>query len=386
MIEAQLRARSERSFPAIWASLRQTSLPFLPILFRDDLPLAHRLCANVLRTLGSADIGFAYALENHLFVLGGIETYLTRHPNAALRARMDRIREQRWFTANTRGFVHGARAFTEGIVAQPRPGGLELNGTGSFVSLAGTADLLLLLLEGDEPAALWLSPRGDPTIHFGELTFPQFLVASDTRPVTCQGTCVPAQEILALPAGHLGAQGVFSAALMAWHLALSLAQFLGGATRVAEQTLEFATAFKAIDNRPIARVDGVVCELGQIGVRFGTAEALLGECAHALERLTREPDPASAFPALLLQAQIANCHAMELAEDISRRCRRILGTRIFSARHAELERIMTELMAGPLVPRPNSMLERDVGFAFAAGRVLKQGDWRPAAFTDGQRT
>lgn len=369
-----LRVQRGDEFAPVWEALRATSLPFLPILLRDDLPRAHRLCAGLLRALGRINIGFAYAVENHLMVLGGFETYLARHPDPGLRARLDEIARERWFTANTRAFVHADRAYTEGLTARRHGEGYELNGAGSFVSLARTADLLLLLLEGSEPLALWFAPRGNPGIQFGGLSFPHLMVASDTRALKCAEAWVSDQAALHLPPDHLGSSGPLGAGLMAWHLTLAVGQFLGGASALTDKTVEFTKNFRSFDNRPLARLDGILSELGQIGARIGACEALLNDFAARLGKL-HEPEGESGelLADLVVRSQIANCLAMELTEEVSRRCRRILGTRLFGPSAAELERLATELLVGPLIPRTNSLLERDIGAAMVAGRLSRDG-------------
>lgn len=373
-VAVALRAQRGDDFAPAWECLRATSLPFLPILLRDDLPRAHRLCAQALHALGRVNIGFAYAVENHLMVLGGMETYVARHPDPELRARLDEAARERWLTANTRAFVHSDRAHTEGVTARRRGDSFELEGAGSFVSLARAADLLLLLLEGEEPLALWFSPRATAGIQFGGYSFPHLMLASDTRALKCSGAKVPVQSALRVPPEHLGSAGPLSLALMAWHLTLTVAQFLGGASALADKTVEFTRNFRSFDNRPLARLDGVLSELGQIGARLGTGEALLADFAGRLGRI-HEPadDAAEVLPELAARAQIANCAAMELTEEVSRRCRRILGTRIFGPSAEELERLATELLVGPLIPRTNSLLERDIGAAMVGGRLAWHG-------------
>jgi alkylation response protein AidB-like acyl-CoA dehydrogenase len=347
-----------------WNELRLTAIPYLPTYLRDDLAAAHRLCVTALREIGRRNIGLGYALENHLFVVGGMETYLQQHPSPAIRRLLDQACERRDYIANTHGYVHSDRAFSEGLSLRKLPGGLRIDGQGTFMSLAGAADRLLLLLDGDEPVALFLPVKDDPSISFGDLSFPQMLVESDTRPLRCAGTFVPQELNLAIPPEHLAAAGAFATAVLAWHLSLCPGQFLGGAESLVDFTLQFARKMKSFDNRPLERLDGIVAELGQIGIKVGTAEAVLGEVAHALERRTVAAPGTPVLAETLLRAQIANQVAMEQVEEIARRCRRIIGTRLYAPAGAPFDRICAELLLGPLVPRNNSLIERDVGYVW----------------------
>ena len=69
-LAGELSGQQKVDLAGAWKSLRASHLPFVPILFRHDLETAHRLCSNVLRAIGKANMGIAYALENHLYVLG----------------------------------------------------------------------------------------------------------------------------------------------------------------------------------------------------------------------------------------------------------------------------------------------------------------------------
>jgi len=348
-----------------WEALRATSIPYIPTYFRSEPDQGHRLASAALREIGRKNIGLGYALENHLFVVGGMETYLSLHPNELLRSLLDQACELRQFIANTHGYVHADRAFSEGLSVRRAPGGLFIDGQGTFLSLAGTADWLLLLLDGTESVALFFPIKGDASIRLGGLSFPKILVESDTRGLRCEGTFVPQELNLPIPPEHLASGGAFATSVLAWHLSLCACQFLGGVSHLVDHTLHFARKFKSFDNRPLERLDGVVAEIGQIGLRVGAIEAMIGEVSRALA-ITPPAGNGSFLPELLFRAQVANHLGMELIEEVSRRCRRILGTRLFSSGAAPFDRITTELLLGPLVPRNNSLLERDVGHALLA--------------------
>lgn len=348
-----------------WTELRATSIPYIPTYLQNDLASAHRLCVAALRAIGRRNIGLGYALENHLFVVGGMETYLQQHPNLSLRRVLDEACDRRDYIANTHGYVHADRAFSEGLSLRKLPGGLRIEGQGTFMSLAGAADRLLLLLDGEESVALFLPVKGDPSLSFGDFSFPQMLVESDTRVLRCAGTFVPHELQLSIPPEHLTSSGAFATAVLAWHLSLCPGQFLGGAESLLDFTVQFARKMKSFDNRPLERLDGIVAEIGQMGIKVGVAEAVLHEVARALGQLTAAPG-SPALSEALFRAQIANQVAMEQAEEIARRCRRIVGTRLYTPAGAPFDRICAELLLGPLVPRNNSLIERDVGYAWLA--------------------
>lgn len=374
---AELAEHHDEDLTPLWESLRTTDVPFIPILFRDELDTAHALCNNVLRAIGKANVGAAYALENHLYVLGGIETYLSMHPNERVRARLDDILAKRQYVANTHGYLHTDSAFTEGISAKETGRGMEVNGMGHFVSFAGTADLLFLtLVDCPDPVALLFPLKGDPRITFGDdFYFPEVLRTSDTRSMSCEGVIVPHEHMFDIGRNHLLPGGDMSVVLLGWHLTLSSSVFLGGASYVIDQTLEFVKSFKAFDGRPLSRLDDVVAALGQIGIRYGAADALVSDYARSVADSSDARGRAYALREGMLSAQIANCQATELTEEISRRCRRLLGTRVFGPRYATLARVTTELLMGPLAPRNNGILEKDVGYGMLTKRRFDGIRW-----------
>lgn len=362
----ELSSRPDLDLTRVWAALRATQIPFIPILFRDAPETAHVLCNNVLRLIGKANMGVAYALENHLYVLGALETYAALHPSPALRSRLDDVLAGRQYVANTHGYVHTAKAFTEGLTARKCDGGIVVTGQGHFVSFATTADLLFLTLgDAPDPITLLFPLDGDPRIAFGaDYYFPNVLRESDTRALTCNDVLVPDACALDVARDHLLPGGAMFNLQLGWHLSLSASVFLGGASYVADQTLQFVKNFKAFDGRRLAVLDDTVATFGKIGILYGTADGLIDNYSRAV-----------ASAGGLRRAEIANCQATVAAEEIARQCRSLLGTRIFGAQNTTLARVMTELQLGPLTPRNNSVLEKDVGRGILAGTTLDDMSW-----------
>lgn len=363
---------------AWWDALRATDLPFLPILLRDDPEAAHRLCGNVLREIGRIRLGAAYAFENHLYVLGALETYHALHPTASVRACLDAVLSDRSFLANTHGYVHSDSAFREGVVARPEGEGFVVAGRSHFVSLTGQADLLYLtLVDSPDPTALMIPIRRRPGISFGdELYFPDVLQESDTRSILFDELAVAEDHVLDIPRGHLLPCGAMSVMQMGWHLSLAASAFLGGASRIADETLRFVRQFEVFDGRPMARLDDVTVSLGKIGMRFGVADAVLDACSATIANMAAKGSDAKVLQDGLVQAQIANCEVTDLAEQVSHRCRQLLGTRLFSAEYAALSKMSLELLVGPLAPRNNRILEKDLGNSILAGDGFGAVRWR----------
>jgi alkylation response protein AidB-like acyl-CoA dehydrogenase len=364
----ELSSQPDVDLARTWAALRATEVPFTPILFRDAPETAHALCNGALRVIGKANMGVAYALENHLYVLGALETYAATHPSPALRSRLDDILARRHYVANTHSYVHTEKAFTEGIRARKRDGDIVVTGQGHFVSFATTADLLFLTLgDAPDPIALLFPLEGDRRIMFGaDYYFPDVLRESDTRTITCNDVVVPDACALDIARDHLLPGGAMASLQLGWHLSLSASVFLGGASYVADQTLQFVKSFKAYDGRRLAVLDDTVATLGKIGILYDSADALIANYSRAV-----------ASAGGLRRAEVANCQAADAAEEIARHCRRLIGTRVFGTRHTTLARVMTELQLGPLAPRNNGVLEKDIGRGILAANSFDAVTWTP---------
>ena len=372
----QLKSISEQTLPEVWESLRRTHIPFIPILLRGNPGMAHSLCGNVLRSFGKYNMGFAYALENHLYVLGGLEMYQAMSPNDTLLKRMNSILAERSFVANTHAYVHSNVSFCEGMTAKQGGDSIEINGSAHFISLARTADQVLLTLDGRDPVAILFPFRGDKSIVLGDYSFPSFLIESDTRSATCHNTIISNAFKLDIPRDDLLLGGKLAVALLGWHLTLLASAFLGGASHILDATVQFVHSFKSYDNRLLCRLDGIIAEMGQIRAQYGAAESLLNDYTSIMRTFgCREGDPADHLRQSLSKAQIANNLTMELIEDISSRCRRILGTRVFTPQYETTRKIMIEMLVGQLVPRNSAILRRDIGHSLLLGKNFGGVSW-----------
>jgi len=364
---AKLDAHNGTDIRSLWQDLRRTDVPFVPILLHDDLPKAHALCGDILEIIGKANVGAAYALENHLYVLGGLETYLTLHPRPQLRERLDELLAQRHYLANTHAYTHSDRAFAEGIAATRTADGVALNGVGHFVSFANTADLLFItLVDTPDPVALLFAAKNDG-ITFGDFYFPNVLLESDTRSISCSDVQLDPDSILDAARDDMLPGGALSSVLLGWHLTLSASAFVGGAGFLIDQTVDFARHFKAFDGRLLARLDGVISAIGSIASRHGAAQALIRDYSTALRSIcANASNHETALHDSHLRAQVANRHAMDLTHAIAHACSGIVGTRVFSADHAKFEKVLQELSMGPLLPRNNAILDKDIGHTVLA--------------------
>lgn len=341
-----------------YAALRASNLLQLPLTHSNNLPLAHRLCADVLRVLGSHSVGAAYGLENHFFVLGGVATYQALNPTKDVQNFLARIQEERLLLANTQAAVHSDRAFSGGATVTPEAGGYQINGAGTFVSLATYADLLWLQIDLEaDPAVFVIDLRQNPSVVFGDFTLPQLMLESETHTVSFQNTRLGAEARLRIPTEDLQPGGRMVSCHSIWHWSLIAAQFLGAASGALEELRTFARTMKGMGGRPLTTLDNVRAAVGRLGMHYAAAAALVRRVSTLLQTPT---DAADWLTRVLYEAKAANWFGTAAAEDIVTQCRRLIGTRIFRGGH-RLERLSLETMVGPLVPRGHPIQELEYG-------------------------
>jgi alkylation response protein AidB-like acyl-CoA dehydrogenase len=343
-----------------FTALRRSDLLHIPLTCR-DLCTAHRLCADVLRDIGRHCVGAAYALENHYFVLGAAVTYQSLCPNDDLQRFLNRVLESRLLVANTRTAVHTDITFSEGARATADGDSYAISGRAAFVSIATFADVLWLQVELDARPAVFIASLGDQeSISVGELSFPNVMLESDTHSLQFNATKLRAEQRISVPYEDLWPQGKLATALEVWHDSLIAAQFLGAAAGALEEVTAFTQQMKTWGGKPFAQLDNVLSELGRLGMSYAAAAAMIDRVSASLDAQPQPLDDGEWLTRAIYAAKAANWFVTTAAEDIVTRCRRIVGTRAFRGPD-RLERLSTEAMIGPLVPRGNPVLEVEYG-------------------------
>lgn len=308
--------------------------------------------------------GAAYALENHLYWLGTFATYLVTDGSStaapALTRLLDEVAGSKLLVANTATFVHGDKAFSKGARLSRDPDGtFVVEGKGGFVSLASFADRLIVQAGPETGQQLFVLPLPSPTIRFGPLSFPEMMIESDTHGILFERTRLTAQTRLEISSEHFLPTGRLTLFTDIWHFTLTAAQFLGAAIGALDEACRFAKSFKGWDGRELSRLDGVIAGLGQLGIRLDAAIGYLRDASREFGELGASPSDAQ-LQRLAARARAVNWSSTHCAEEIVSSARQLLGTRIYSGNH-RLERLSREVAIGPLVPRSNGLLEREVG-------------------------
>jgi alkylation response protein AidB-like acyl-CoA dehydrogenase len=372
--------------------LRRSVLPFIPALVGDPTAACVLAC-NALIRIGAVSPGAAYALENHLFIMGGFANHLATateptDERSAVEAFHRRVLEERALVANSGPAVHAKEAQAIGNWAEARDGGgYTLSGRALFVSISRFADYLvhrapIRAADGSAGAQgfFTIPLRDNPRVAFGELTLPRIMVESETRPITFADTPLAADQVLFV-AGHAHPVYFHQTYL---HFLFHGAQFLGAAAGAVEAAFRFAAELQT-PSGPLSDGDGFRLDFGRVLTRLRACEATLFSAAQALRLLRPAAGGGTQRGILELQsyAQSANAFVTAEAEQIVGWARQLVGTRSFTSheRTSTLERLSKDVWMAPLSPVPNNMLHRIVGrgaaqmgFRAANVQLMQLGD------------
>ncbi|MEB2310840.1 MAG: acyl-CoA dehydrogenase family protein [Sorangiineae bacterium] len=196
--------------------------------------------------------------------------------------------------------------------------GWVLDGNKEFISLAGLADLFLVMARtGDEPLALgcFLVEKSDPGVSFGrreELLGVRGLPVGGIGFAECR---LPAERLLGAEAGGLAVMG----AMGAWGLVGAAAASLG----IAAVALADATAYvkeRVVAGASLSTLPGVQRALGELAFELAGARAHLAQAIRDVEGVKGPPLP-------LFRAKLA---ATEAAVRITDRAMALYGAAGYS--------------------------------------------------------
>jgi alkylation response protein AidB-like acyl-CoA dehydrogenase len=177
--------------------------------------------------------------------------------------------------------------------ARSVPGGFVLNGTKSWITSAGQADLYLIMAHGEEGICAFLLEKGTPGLSFGHPEEKMGLHAAHSASVYLEDVFIPQENLLGVPGKGL-AQAL--AGLDSGRIGIA-AQAVGMARAAFEIAKDYA-AERTQFGRPIREFQGVSFKLADMHVRIAAARALTHEAARkrdAGERFTLEASSAKLF-------------------------------------------------------------------------------------------
>ena len=260
-----------RDLTPFWQVFRASGLPFIGGDHDGDPIGLFQRCFAILHRLGSISPAAALAAENHYYVSSAIATF----PDAGSpaletkrRALVDTMFRSRRLVANTNSQIHGAKLGELGTRARRDGARFRVTGTAAYTSLATEGDLLVFIteIEGEGPAVFVVSPmQRNPAIEIGPYLFPSAMIDSDTRKLSFRDLVLEPDSLL-LGGGDRALASALFGFEMAWHQILIPALYLGAAARALEEVRRFARTTRDRDDRPLAELEGIVVEVGRLGI------------------------------------------------------------------------------------------------------------------------
>jgi alkylation response protein AidB-like acyl-CoA dehydrogenase len=355
----------KRDLSLFYEVFRSTDLPFLVRGYTENQRGLYRALFQVLHCLGSISPALGLGMSNHYYVLAALVAcpHLRGYPEIEARRweLFELILKDRKLIVNTNARVHTDQLGNLGFMARREDGGFRINGSAAYMSIASQGDIMffIAMVENEGPAILVASPRDNPEIEIGPLLFPTAVADSDTRRITLHNLFLPAES--ALVVGLNEAMSKLSHCQLAWAQALLAASFLGAAARAIEEARRFLRSVRGPHGGPLAELDGMIVDIGRLGIRYRTACCMAHQAGLALEALAGKQKPsqaevAEAFDLACAAKQVAG----RCAEEVVAEVRRIIGNRAFTGGHP-LERLSQEVIFCPLGGEVNAAIDRSVG-------------------------
>ena len=367
------QALGARDLSIFYRAFRATRLPFLCGEYRDKAELLFPACFDIVHRLGGLSPAVALAVENHFYVTSAIATFPGAADPALERRRrqlVDSIVAGRLLVANTNSKVHSSKLGELGTTARRDGGGLRVNGMASYTSLATEADLLVLLteLEGEGFAFIAIpSLRDNSSVEIGPWLFPSAMLDSDTRRITFHDVRLPADALIATAQSKIA--NTLVPFEMTWHQLLIPTLYLGAAARAIEEVRRFLVATEGRDGQPLAKLDGMIVDVGRLALEYQSARCLVEKAADSLIAVRELPRDADKVEQAVQLASAAKYTGTRVAESIVTAARRIVGARAFTGDHI-LERLSYEVMFASLGPEVSAVIERRYGKLVLDGKIF----------------
>ncbi len=240
---------------------------------------------RVLETLATGDGATALGFNMHNVAIGSLcETAGTRLPPAAERFRdwvfTEVVEHGAMFASATSETGSGAKLSKVQATCRPSGDGFVLNGTKSFVSLAGVADHYVVAAraaEGSEAEEVshFVVSRDDPGLTFSGVWNGAALRGTQTATMSMDGVRVPRDRLF------LGVQGMSLFKLVRephWMVSGYMGAYLG----IAESILRFTV--RSLEESPARRASPVVqAEVGRMSVELRAARSLIYSAARLVD-------------------------------------------------------------------------------------------------------
>lgn len=365
-------ATNEEKADFFFKSIRESCIPYLPCLLRDDPEQLYIRSYEALYTMARANLPLAVGFTMHQYNLAALATLpVPANPEFENRRKIlvDSAERYRSLIAISSfgSNIRAKGAVNPNVTVQPLENGdFVCNGRKNFQSMATKADILLFSghLPDGNMGTFYCQLANQNDITVGDSLFPGAMSLTDTKPILMKNLILKRRNVLALEewlTNH------FSSYATSWFEGLVTACYLAGAGQALEEVRKFGRLVSHDQEQFLYELDGFNLEAGRLAGRHRSALALgqsFGPCAarycEAVKSNAPEETKDGLCEDLMDVAGAIKYTCTSAAQDIVNGCRGLIGSRSMHPSHP-IYQLTEQICFGPLHPTIPAHYERETG-------------------------
>lgn len=363
---------SEEKSDVFFKGIRESCIPYLPCMLRNDPEQLYVRSYEALYTLAYANLPLAVGFAMHQYNLAALATLPVKRDHEFENRRkilVDSVERYRSLIAIS---SFGANIRAKGAVNpnvtiyENENGEFVCNGKKNFQSMATKADILLFSghLPDDSMGLFYCQLAGQKNITVGDSLFPGAMSLTDTKPIFMNNVVLKRRNMLAL---EEWLTYFFSNYSTSWFEGLMTAAYLGGAGRALEEVRRFGRSVSHDQEKLLSELDGFVLDVGRLaakhrsavafGMSFGVAAARF--CQAVISEAPEEVETGLMYDVMDVSSAIKySCTA--IAQEIVNGARGLIGSRSMHTSHP-IHALTEQICFGPLHPTIPAHYEREAG-------------------------
>jgi alkylation response protein AidB-like acyl-CoA dehydrogenase len=362
----------EQKSDVFFKGIRESCIPYLPCVLRDDPEQLYSRCYDGLFILARANLPLAVGFAMHQYNLAALATLpVPSVPEFENRRKIlvDSVQKYKSllcissFGAN----IRSKGTANPNVVVDPNERGeFVCNGRKNFQSMATKADILIFsgYLPNEEMGMFYCQLAGQKAIVPGESLFAGAMSLTDTKPLTMTNLVLKRRNVLALEEWLTYHVSNYATS---WFESLVSAAYLGGASKALDEVRKFARSVSHDQETMLAELDGFQLEAGRLAARHRAGLAFgqsFGPCAAKYCRSVIDEDPVEIQEALsddIMDISSAIKYTTtKVAQDIVNGARALVGSRSMAVTHP-IFALTEQICFGPLHPIIPARHERETG-------------------------
>lgn len=363
---------NEEKSELFFQGIRETCIPYLPCLLKDDPEQLYVRSYEALYTLAYANLPLAVGFAMHQYNLAALATLPVKRDHEFENRRkilVDSVERYRSLIAIS---SFGANIRAKGAVnpnvtiIENENGEFICSGKKNFQSMATKADILLFSghLPDESMGLFYCQLAGQKNITVGDSLFPGAMSLTDTKPIFMDNVVLKRRNVLAL---EEWLTFFFSNYSTSWFEGLMTAAYLGGAGRALDEVRKFARSVSHDQESLLSELDGFILDSGRLAVKHRSAVAFgmsFGACAARFCQAVIDEQPEEVENGLMYDIMDSSsaikytCTA--LAQEIVNGARGLIGSRSMHPSHP-IHALTEQVCFGPLHPTLAAHYEREAG-------------------------